>query len=95
MKKHCLRGMSIRRSASTAARLTSNIRRSLADGFYGLRNYVKWIANNYPNTRGELNALLQMEIMSCFTATIRALGEGTATPSSTFSDSSHPENFAE
>jgi predicted SnoaL-like aldol condensation-catalyzing enzyme len=25
-----------------------------ADGFDGLRNYVKWIAKNYPNTRGEI-----------------------------------------
>jgi predicted SnoaL-like aldol condensation-catalyzing enzyme len=25
-----------------------------ADGFDGLRNYVKWIAENYPNTRGEI-----------------------------------------
>jgi predicted SnoaL-like aldol condensation-catalyzing enzyme len=25
-----------------------------ADGFGGLRNYVKWIAKNYPNTRGEI-----------------------------------------
>jgi predicted SnoaL-like aldol condensation-catalyzing enzyme len=25
-----------------------------ADGFDGLRNYVKWISSNYPNTRGEI-----------------------------------------
>jgi predicted SnoaL-like aldol condensation-catalyzing enzyme len=25
-----------------------------AYGFGGLRNYVKWIAKNYPNTRGEI-----------------------------------------
>jgi predicted SnoaL-like aldol condensation-catalyzing enzyme len=25
-----------------------------ADGFDGLRNYVKWIAKNCPNTRGEI-----------------------------------------
>jgi len=25
-----------------------------ADGFDGLRNYVKWIATNYPNTRGQI-----------------------------------------
>ena len=25
-----------------------------ADGFDGLRHYVKWIAKNYPNTRGEI-----------------------------------------
>ena len=25
-----------------------------ADGFDGLRNYVKWIATNYPKTRGEI-----------------------------------------
>ena len=25
-----------------------------ADGFDGLRNYVKWIAANYPKTRGEI-----------------------------------------
>ncbi len=25
-----------------------------ANGFDGLRNYVKWIAENYPNTRGEI-----------------------------------------
>jgi predicted SnoaL-like aldol condensation-catalyzing enzyme len=25
-----------------------------ADGFDGLRNYVKWIAANYPNTHGEI-----------------------------------------
>jgi predicted SnoaL-like aldol condensation-catalyzing enzyme len=24
------------------------------DGFDGLREYVKWIAKNYPNTRGEI-----------------------------------------
>jgi predicted SnoaL-like aldol condensation-catalyzing enzyme len=24
------------------------------DGFDGLRNYVMWIAKNYPNTRGEI-----------------------------------------
>jgi predicted SnoaL-like aldol condensation-catalyzing enzyme len=25
-----------------------------ADGFDGLRNFVKWIAKNYPNARGEI-----------------------------------------
>src|ERR1700685_4040545 len=25
-----------------------------ADGFEGLRNYVKWIATNYPKTHGEI-----------------------------------------
>jgi predicted SnoaL-like aldol condensation-catalyzing enzyme len=25
-----------------------------ANGFDGLRNYVKWISENYPNTRGEI-----------------------------------------
>jgi predicted SnoaL-like aldol condensation-catalyzing enzyme len=28
-----------------------------ADGFDGLRNYVKWIAKNYPNSRGEISGL--------------------------------------
>ena len=25
-----------------------------ADGFEGLRNYINWIAENYPNTKGEI-----------------------------------------
>jgi predicted SnoaL-like aldol condensation-catalyzing enzyme len=29
-----------------------------ADGFDGLRNYIKWIAEKYPNTRGEIKRVL-------------------------------------
>jgi predicted SnoaL-like aldol condensation-catalyzing enzyme len=29
-----------------------------ADGFDGLRNYIKWIAEKYPNTRGGIKRVL-------------------------------------
>jgi predicted SnoaL-like aldol condensation-catalyzing enzyme len=56
-----------------------------ADGFDGLRNYVKWIAKNYRNTRGEIKRVLQTETMSFFTVTTKASLERTVTPSSIFS----------